>query len=131
MKNYNKIILGAIALVGTYFVAKMLYKRSKTPDLLRLELSNLNNAKQSLDYKIFLNDRIWKEGSFDTRSASRGDVDYKNAVIFENKLESIQITGTSLDNIQFDTLVKFKKSKDPLVSNDELKPSVIDLVKKS
>ena len=126
-KKQLNILLGVGAVVGGALLLRYLYKKSQVPDVLTIELSNLNNATQSFDYIIYKNDREFKKGTFNTRMPSEAFVQFKNKIQFDNNLKSITITGTSANSEQFKKLIKFKESNDPKVSVSQLEPIIIDI----
>jgi hypothetical protein len=113
----RNILIGSGALVVLFLIGRYLYRKSRTPEKLNLDVTNIDDAKKSFDYVVKKEDgSVLTSGKYNVRDLDVVFVDGKNRVTIspDYKKEGALITGKSLKETQFLKKIAFKKEGDAL-----------------
>ena len=113
----RNILIGSGALIVLYLVGRYLYRKSRTPEKLTLDVTNIDNDKKSFDYSVKKEDgSILTSGNYNVRDLDVVFVDGVNrfTITADYKKEGALILGKSLKETQFLKRVNFEQSNDGL-----------------
>jgi hypothetical protein len=113
----RNILIGSGVLVVLYFVGRYLYRKSRTPEKLTLDVTNIDDAKKSFDYVVKKEDgSVLTSGKYNVRDLDVVFVDGVNrfTISADYLKEGALLTGKSLKETQFLKKIAFKKEGDGL-----------------
>lgn len=112
MNKTVKIAIGVTVVATLYFIGKYLYKKSRTPDDLTLDITNVDNETKSFDYEVKRNGASLTSGKFSVTQPTFGFVSGKNKMIVTNNKTNVELIGKSVGEKKFYKKVKFDEPND-------------------